>query len=86
MDLIVAVLCGLALTRKKPSSRPMFGQRRTCEHPLPTGPASSDHVERIQKGSLKVNVKPERTDCGCRLSVDGKDGFGTAICETSLKN
>ena len=43
-------------------------------------------VTRIQKGLLKVNVKPERTwTADAVLNVDGKDGFGTAICETSLK-
>src|SRR5262245_40467151 len=41
---------------------------------------------RIQKGLLKVNVKPERSwTTECVLNVDGKDGFGTAICETSLR-
>jgi LDH2 family malate/lactate/ureidoglycolate dehydrogenase len=41
---------------------------------------------RIQKGLLKVNVKPERSwSTECVLNVDGKDGFGTAICETSLR-
>src|SRR5262245_32593153 len=41
---------------------------------------------RIQKGLLKVNVKPERTwTTDAVLNVDGKDGFGTAICETSLR-
>jgi LDH2 family malate/lactate/ureidoglycolate dehydrogenase len=43
-------------------------------------------VTRIQKGLLKVNVKPEKTwSTSCVLNVDGKDGFGTAICETSLQ-
>jgi L-2-hydroxycarboxylate dehydrogenase (NAD+) len=41
---------------------------------------------RIQKGLLKVNVKPEKTwSTDAVLNVDGKDGFGTAICETSLR-
>ncbi len=43
-------------------------------------------VTRIQKGLLKVNVKPERTwTTDSVLNVDGKDGFGTAIAETSLR-
>src|SRR5687768_13329691 len=42
-------------------------------------------VTRIQKGLLKVNVKPEKTwSTPSVLNVDGKDGFGTAICETCL--
>jgi LDH2 family malate/lactate/ureidoglycolate dehydrogenase len=41
---------------------------------------------RIQKGLLKVNVKPEKTwTTDAVLNVDGKDGFGTAICELSLR-
>src|SRR5215475_4314935 len=41
---------------------------------------------RIQKGLLKVNVKPERSwTTDAVMNVDGKDGFGTAICETSLR-
>jgi LDH2 family malate/lactate/ureidoglycolate dehydrogenase len=43
-------------------------------------------VTRIQKGLLKVNVKPEKTwSTGAVLNVDGKDGFGTAISETCLR-
>jgi len=43
-------------------------------------------VSRIQKGLLKVNVKPERVwSSASVLNVDGKDGFGTAVSETSLK-
>src|SRR5439155_6336239 len=43
-------------------------------------------VTRIQKGLPKVNVKPERTwTADDVLKVDGKAGFRTAICETSLK-
>jgi LDH2 family malate/lactate/ureidoglycolate dehydrogenase len=44
-------------------------------------------VTRIQKGLLKVNVKPERTwSTECVLNIDGKDGFGTAICEIALRD
>ncbi len=43
-------------------------------------------ASRIQKGLLKVNVKPEKTwSTDAVLNVDGKDGFGTAICELSLR-
>ena len=41
---------------------------------------------RIQKGLVKVNVSPQRTwTADAVLNVDGKDGFGTAISETSLR-
>ncbi len=41
---------------------------------------------RIKKGLMKVNVRPERVwSAAAVLNVDGKDGFGTAACETSLR-
>src|SRR6188474_3890646 len=43
-------------------------------------------VTRIQKGLLKVDAKPEKTwSTGSVLNIDGKDGFGTAICELGLR-
>src|SRR5206468_10418662 len=43
-------------------------------------------VARIEKGLLKVNVKPEMTwSTESVLNVDGKDGFGTAISEICLR-
>lgn len=43
-------------------------------------------VTRIQKGLLNVNAKPEKTwSTGSVLNIDGKDGFGTAICELGLR-
>ena len=43
-------------------------------------------VTRIQKGLLKVNAKPEKTwSTDSVLNIDGKDGFGTAICELGLR-
>ncbi len=41
---------------------------------------------RIQKGLLKVNAKPEKTwSTSSILNIDGKDGFGTSICELGLR-
>jgi L-2-hydroxycarboxylate dehydrogenase (NAD+) len=43
-------------------------------------------VTRIQKGLLKVNARPEKTwSTASVLNIDGKDGFGTAICELGLR-
>jgi L-2-hydroxycarboxylate dehydrogenase (NAD+) len=43
-------------------------------------------VKRIQNGLLKPNVDPEVTwTSQCVMSVDGKDGFGTAIAEKCLR-
>jgi LDH2 family malate/lactate/ureidoglycolate dehydrogenase len=42
---------------------------------------------RIQKGLLKPNVKPEKTwSTASVLNIDGKDGFGTSICELGLRD
>jgi L-2-hydroxycarboxylate dehydrogenase (NAD+) len=43
-------------------------------------------VERIRRGLLKVNVTPERSwTTDSVLAVEGRDGLGTAIAETSLR-
>src|SRR5262249_55676426 len=43
-------------------------------------------VTRIKKGLLKVDAKPEKTwSTGSVLNIDGKDGFGPAICELGLR-
>jgi LDH2 family malate/lactate/ureidoglycolate dehydrogenase len=43
-------------------------------------------VTRIQKGLLNVKAQPEKTwSTGAVLNIDGKDGFGTAICELGLR-
>jgi L-2-hydroxycarboxylate dehydrogenase (NAD+) len=43
-------------------------------------------VKRIQNGLLRVNVTPEQIwTTNSVLCVDGKDGFGPAIAETSLQ-
>jgi LDH2 family malate/lactate/ureidoglycolate dehydrogenase len=41
---------------------------------------------RIQKKLLKVDARPEKTwSTPSVLNIDGKDGFGTAICELGLR-
>jgi L-2-hydroxycarboxylate dehydrogenase (NAD+) len=43
-------------------------------------------VTRIEKGLLNVKAQPEKTwSTGAVLNIDGKDGFGTAICELGLR-
>src|SRR5512134_3018088 len=43
-------------------------------------------VTRIQKGLLRVDAKPVKTwSTGSVLNIDGKDGFGTSICELALR-
>ena len=87
IDLIVAVLCGLGANEEEALIQADVWTeadlRGIHSHGIQRLPVMAT---RIQKGLLKVNVKPERTwTTGCVLNVDGRDGFGTAICETSLK-
>lgn len=87
IDLIVAVLCGLGANAEEAYIQADVWTeadlRGIHSHGLQRLPVM---VTRIQKGLLKVNVKPECTwTTDAVLNVDGKDGFGTAICETSLK-
>src|SRR5262245_53920687 len=87
MDLIVAVLRGLGANEEEAFIQADVWTeadlRGIHSHGVQRLPVMAT---RIQKGLLKVNVEPERiwtTDSV--LNVDGKDGFGTAISETSLR-
>jgi LDH2 family malate/lactate/ureidoglycolate dehydrogenase len=87
MDTIVAVLCGLGANEEEAFIQADVWTeadlRGIHSHGVQRLPVMAT---RIQKGLMKVNVKPERTwTADAVLNVDGKDGFGTAICETSLK-
>jgi L-2-hydroxycarboxylate dehydrogenase (NAD+) len=87
MDLIVAVLCGLGANEEEAYIQADVWTeadlRGIHSHGVQRLPVMAT---RIQKGLLKVNVKPERTwTTDSVLNVDGKDGFGTAISETSLR-
>jgi len=87
MDLIVSVLRGLGANAEEAfiqadvwSEADLRGIHSHGVQRLPT------MVTRIQKGLLKVNAKPEKTwSTGSVLNIDGKDGFGTAICELGLR-
>src|SRR5215468_12511356 len=87
MDLIVAVLRGLGANQEEAFIQADVWTeadlRGIHSHGLQRLPVMAT---RIQKGLLKVNVKPERIwSTESVLNVDGKDGFGTAISETSLR-
>jgi L-2-hydroxycarboxylate dehydrogenase (NAD+) len=87
MDLTIAVLCGLGANEEEAFIQADVWTeadlRGIHSHGVQRLPVMAT---RIQKGLMKVNVKPERTwTADAVLNVDGKDGFGTAICETSLK-
>src|SRR5438552_1672080 len=87
MDLIIAVLRGLGANEEEAFIQADVWTeadlRGIHSHGVQRLPVM---VTRIQKGLMKVNVKPERTwSTESVLNVDGKDGFGTATCETSLK-
>ena len=87
MDLTVAVLCGLGANEEEAFIQADVWTeadlRGIHSHGVQRLPIMAS---RIQKGLLKVNVKPERAwTADAVLNVDGKDGFGTAICETSLR-
>src|SRR5216117_3988485 len=87
MDLIVAVLRGLGANEEEAFIQADVWTeadlRGIHSHGVQRLPVMAI---RIQKGLLKVNVKPEKTwTTDAVLNVDGKDGFGTAICELSLR-
>src|SRR5499427_112184 len=87
MDLIVAVLRGLGANKDEAFIQADVWTeadlRGIHSHGVQRLPVM---VTRIEKGLLRVNVKPELTwSTPCVLNVDGKDGFGTSTCETSLK-
>jgi len=87
MDLIIAVLRGLGASEEEAfiqadvlSEADLRGIHSHGVQRLPV------IAIRIQKGLLKVNVTPEKTwSTPTILNVDGKDGFGTAISETSQR-
>jgi L-2-hydroxycarboxylate dehydrogenase (NAD+) len=87
MDLIVAVLCGLGANEQEATIQADVWTeadlRGIHSHGVQRLPVMAT---RIQKGLLKVNVTPEKTwTTDAVLNVDGKEGFGTAICELSLR-
>src|SRR5512134_2205149 len=87
MDTIIAVLRGLGATEEEAFIQADVWTeadlRGIHSHGVQRLPVM---VTRIQKGLLKVNVKPERTwSTESVLNVDGKDGFGTAISEMCLR-
>jgi L-2-hydroxycarboxylate dehydrogenase (NAD+) len=87
MDLIVAVLRGLGAKEEEAfiqadvwSEADLRGIHSHGVQRLPV------MVTRIQKGLLNVNATPEKTwSTASVLNIDGKDGFGTAICELGLR-
>jgi LDH2 family malate/lactate/ureidoglycolate dehydrogenase len=87
MDLIMAVLCGLGANKEEAYIQADVWTeadlRGIHSHGVQRLPVMAT---RIQKGLLQVNVQPELTwTTDAVLNVDGKDGFGTAISETSLR-
>jgi LDH2 family malate/lactate/ureidoglycolate dehydrogenase len=87
LELIIAVLRGLGANEEESSIQADVWTeadlRGIHSHGLQRLPVLA---KRIQNGLLKVNVTPERTwTADCVMSVDGKDGLGTAIAETSLR-
>jgi len=87
MDLIIAVLRGLGASEEDAFIQADVWTeadlRGIHSHGVQRLPVM---VTRIQKGLLKVNAKPEKTwSTGSVLNIDGKDGFGTAICELGLR-
>jgi len=87
LDLIVAVLQGLGANEEEATIQADVWTeadlRGIHSHGVQRLPVMAT---RIQKNLMKVNVKPElKWSTDCVLNVDGKDGFGTSTCETSLK-
>src|SRR5215831_4607683 len=87
LDLIVAVLRGLGANEEEATIQADVWTeadlRGIHSHGVQRLPVVAT---RIKKGLMKVNVKPELSwSTPCVLNVDGKDGFGTSTCETSLK-
>lgn len=86
IELIVSVLVGLGANEQEAAIQADVWTeadlRGIHSHGIQRLPVMAT---RIKKGLLKVNVTPERVwATEAVLNVDGKDGFGTAICETSL--
>src|SRR5215813_1876677 len=87
MDLITAVLRGLGANEEEAlvqadvwTEADLRGIHSHGVQRLPVMAA------RIQKGLMKVNIKPELTwSTPSVLNVDGKDGFGTSTCEIALR-
>ena len=87
MDLIIAVLRGLGANEDEAFIQADVWTeadlRGIHSHGVQRLPVM---VTRIQKGLLKPDVKPEKNwSTGSVLNIDGKDGFGTAICELGLR-
>jgi L-2-hydroxycarboxylate dehydrogenase (NAD+) len=87
MDLITAVLRGLGATEQEASIQADVWTeadlRGIHSHGIQRLPVMAI---RIQKGLLKPAVVPEKSwTRDAVLNVDGKDGFGTALSETCLK-
>src|SRR3954465_5510154 len=87
IDLVVAVLRGLGATEEEAFIQADVWTeadlRGIHSHGVQRLPVM---VTRIQKGLMKVNVKPERNwSTPSVLNVDGKDGFGTSTCEMALR-
>ena len=87
MDLIISVLRGLGANEEEAFIQADVWTeadlRGIHSHGVQRLPVM---VTRIQKGLLKVNAKPEKTwSTASVLNIDGKDGFGTAICELGLR-
>src|SRR5262252_7623011 len=87
MDLIIAVLRGLGANEEEAFIQADVWTeadlRGIHSHGVQRLPVMAT---RIQKGLMKVNVKPELTwSTPSVLNVDGNDGFGTSTCELSLR-
>jgi len=87
MDLITAVLRGLGANEEEAFIQADVWTeadlRGIHSHGVQRLPVMAT---RIQKGLMKVNVKPELTwSTPSTLNVDGKDGFGTSTCEIALR-
>jgi len=87
MDLIVAVLCGLGASEEDAYIQADVWTeadlRGIHSHGVQRLPVMAT---RIQKGLLNPKAKADKTwTADAVLNVDGHDGFGTAICELSLR-
>jgi LDH2 family malate/lactate/ureidoglycolate dehydrogenase len=87
LDLIIAVLRGLGASEEAAFIQADVWTeadlRGIHSHGVQRLPVM---VTRIQKGLLDVHAKPEKNwSTGAVLNIDGKDGFGTAICELGLR-
>jgi LDH2 family malate/lactate/ureidoglycolate dehydrogenase len=87
MDLIIAVLRGLGANDDEAFIQADVWTeadlRGIHSHGVQRLPVMAT---RIQKGLLKPNVKAEKIwSTASVLNIDGKDGFGTSICELGLR-